>query len=254
MSVFVAAKNIISPLGFTSKANFDAICQGKSGVRLVDEKRYVEPFFGAKIDRAAVAEKITDSEHYTFLEQLLIISVEEALSQDTSIDIASKQTAIVLSTTKGNIDILDTENTKGFAPEKKYLWNTGAMLASYFKNPNQTYIISNACVSGILALNFAKRLINAGQYEQVVVVGVDMLSPFIVSGFQSFKAISPGICKPYDKNRDGINLGEACATIILKKGEGDLAILGGSSTNDANHISGPSRTGEGLLLSIQKTL
>lgn len=254
MSVFVAAKNIISPLGFTGKANFDAICQGKSGVRLVDEKPYVEPFFGAKIDRAAVAQKITDSEHYTFLEQLLILSVEDALSQDTSIDIASKQTAIVLSTTKGNIDILDTENIKGFALEKKYLWNTGAMLATYFKNSNQTYVVSNACVSGILALNLAKRLISAGQYEQVVVVGIDILSPFIVSGFQSFKAISPGICKPYDKNRDGINLGEACATIILKKGKGNLEVLAGSSTNDANHISGPSRTGEGLLLSIQKTL
>ncbi|WP_341227025.1 beta-ketoacyl synthase N-terminal-like domain-containing protein [uncultured Arcticibacterium sp.] len=254
MSVYVAAKNIISPLGFTSKANFKAICQGKSGVALVDDKVYEEAFYGSKINREEVYKNFGPSEDYTFLEQLLILSIKDALSQDASINIESERTIIILSTTKGNVDLLDPEEAKLFPSEKKFLWNTGDLLSTYFKNPNKTLVVSNACVSGVVAINLAKRLLDAEKYDQAVIVGIDILSPFIVSGFQSFKALSQGICKPYDKNRDGINIGEACATIVLTKEKNEIEVLGGSSTNDANHISGPSRTGEGLLLSIEKAL
>ena len=77
-----------------------------------------------------------------------------------------------------------------------------------------------------------------------------MLSKFIVSGFQSFKALSPERCKPYDNSRRGLNLGEAVGTIILERTDASedsdsWHFVAGSIHNDANHISGPSRTGEG---------
>jgi 3-oxoacyl-[acyl-carrier-protein] synthase-1 len=85
------------------------------------------------------------------------------------------------------------------------------------------------------------------------------MTNFVVSGFQSFKAVSNEVCKPYDASRDGISLGEACGTVVLSNNKFSVhkpAILvkGGSSSNDANHISGPSRTGDGLVLAIEKTL
>jgi 3-oxoacyl-[acyl-carrier-protein] synthase-1 len=70
-------------------------------------------------------------------------------------------------------------------------------------------------------------------------------------------SLSPSACKPFDKNRDGLSLGEAASTIILsrnKTGQNDIVHLGGASANDANHISGPSRTGEGSFIAIEKAL
>ena len=76
-----------------------------------------------------------------------------------------------------------------------------------------------------------------------------MQSAFIVSGFQSFKAFSQAPCKPFDLYRDGLNLGEAAATMILSASEPTTQrawrIDGGAVRNDAYHISSPSKKGEG---------
>jgi 3-oxoacyl-[acyl-carrier-protein] synthase-1 len=89
-----------------------------------------------------------------------------------------------------------------------------------------------------------------------VVIGGDIVSAFVVSGFQSFKSLSPGICKPFDAGRDGLNLGEGAGTLILStaRHSDQITMVGGASANDANHISGPSRTGEGLFLAVTKAL
>jgi 3-oxoacyl-[acyl-carrier-protein] synthase-1 len=110
-----------------------------------------------------------------------------------------------------------------------------------------------------MAVSVAKRMIQTDKYDNFVVVGADLFSKFVFSGFQSFQAVSPNPCKPYSENRDGITLGEAAAAIFITKDKSLLykssyKILGDSSINDANHISGPSRTGEGLFQSVQKAL
>jgi 3-oxoacyl-[acyl-carrier-protein] synthase-1 len=84
-----------------------------------------------------------------------------------------------------------------------------------------------------------------------------VISKFVLSGFQSFQAISPLPCKPFDAARDGINLGEGAGTMILtsnKEHDSGIKVMGGSVSNDANHISGPSRTGEELNLAISKAM
>jgi len=86
-------------------------------------------------------------------------------------------------------------------------------------------------------------------------VGVDFLSKFIISGFQSFKALSPEVCRPFDKDRCGLNLGEAAATIIYGKSEKtNIRLVSGAIRNDANHISAPSRTGEGCFRALKNVL
>src|SRR4030095_1681042 len=79
---------------------------------------------------------------------------------------------------------------------------------------------------------------------------------FIYSGFRSFQAISPKPCRPFDAARDGISLGEGAATVVLSATNfpGAVQLSGGSVSNDANHISGPSRTGEELWLAISRAL
>jgi len=167
---------------------------------------------------------------------------------------------LVISSTKGNIDLLEEEKKTLYEPDRVNLWKSAALVQEFFGNPNKPLIISHACISGMVAQIVAKRNIESGQYKNAVVVGCDMVTPFVASGFQSFKALSPNPCKPFDLTRDGLSLGEGAATVILSSdkdlldSETVFSIEAGSITNDANHISGPSRTGEGLYLAIQNVL
>ena len=152
----------------------------------------------------------------------------------------------ILSTTKG--DQLD-------------LLKPAQEIARHFGNPNPPLVVSNACTSGVCAQITAKRLLEAGLYEQAIVVGCDIQTKFIISGFQAFKALSPEPCQPFSPDRKGLNLGEAAATIVYSRESGIKSqksglwtLEAGSIHNDANHISAPSRTAEGAYLCLKDVL
>src|SRR5690606_37788471 len=122
---------------------------------------------------------------------------------------------------------------------------------------NKPVVISHACISGVVALNYALRLLKAGKYKNAIITGADCFTKFVLTGFQSFQAIADKPCRPFDKNRTGINLGEAASTILLStemKHEPLAMLLSGAVSNDANHISGPSRTGAELAMTIERSL
>lgn len=248
MDVFVAADNIISPLGSDSKTNFERLLKGQSGI-----SRRPEGYYAAAIPE----EQLNKQEGYTKFEQLLISSIKDALSQ-TKISLSDKRTAFIVSTTKGNIALMEQGQTAELRPLQLYA--TADKAGAYFNAVNRPVVISNACISGLLAILIGQRMIRSGQYDHAVVCGADELTQFVLSGFQSFQAVSDAPCKPFDANRKGITLGEGAATVILTKDtsllpEGEVIRLGeGASSNDANHISGPSRTGEELAGAISKAI
>ncbi|MDR0795058.1 MAG: beta-ketoacyl synthase [Tannerella sp.] len=257
--------NIISSLGFTTNENYQKVKQGKSGLRFYsDYFDLPEPFVVSMIDE----EKLDDAFYqipnaskskirYSKLEKAAVLSVTEALKH-TEINPAGEQVLFILSTTKGNIFLLDAQQNEGYEPEQLYLWRSAELIAGFFGNNNSPMVISNACISGAYALISAQRALESGRYNYAIVVGVDMLSRFIISGFQSFKALSQSHCRPFDANRDGLNVGEVAATVILagKNESGlrphDIVLSAGAICNDANHISGPSRTGEGAFLALRQ--
>ena len=107
-----------------------------------------------------------------------------------------------------------------------------------------------------MAVAIAKRFINEDLYDHVFITSGDVITEFILSGFNSFQALSTEPCKPFDKNRMGVNIGEVTASVLVSHDSRQLVeeaveILGEGSCNDANHISGPSRTGEGLYRSMR---
>lgn len=224
--VYCVGHSIISPLGEGSQANLEAVQAGCSGLKLyTDRFPSVEPFCASLFDTSQ-----------SFV-PLCIRSVEMAMG---NIDLASTQTIFVISTTKGeNLD----------------LWTPAQAIARHFGNPNQPIVVSNACTSGVCAQITAKRLLEAGLYRYAVVMGCDIQTQFIVSGFQAFKALSPEPCLPFSPERKGLNLGEAAATLILtSEPQGGWRLEAGSIHNDANHISAPSRTGEGAFRCLQDVL
>jgi 3-oxoacyl-[acyl-carrier-protein] synthase I len=188
---------------------------------------------------------------------LLIQSVSDALKL-VSVDPADPRTIFIISSTKGNISYIETNEITDDAAEKVSLSNSALVVSKHFNNPNKPVVVSNACISGVLALLTAKRMIDCELYDHAVVTGADLITKFILSGFQSFQAVSPEPCTPFDKKRQGVTLGEGAATMILSndpsKGKHPVRVMGGATSNDANHISGPSRTGEPLSVAIRKSM
>ncbi len=259
-SVYIHSHSILSSLGNSSQENFDAVLSGTTGLHFYPEHTMgiPEAFVASCIDTQILLQhyaSISDKPCSRF-EQMAICSVYEALL-NTSIDTSSERTLFILSTTKGNVDVLEQSSTH----DTEYLWHSAQIIASFFNNPNEAIVVSNACISGVSALIVAKRLLLSGSYDHAIVVGADMVSKFIVSGFQSFKALSQQACKPFDAARTGLNIGEAAATIVLGVCEhketlpqNTILLEHEAITNDANHISGPSRTGEGLYLGLQQVM
>ena len=254
------ANNIISPLGMSTAENYAAVKAGRSELKRYEGKwNLPEPFVASLVDRDKVEQAfaaLADNTKYTFFEKMIILSAKKAIEQ-TDIDPTSDKVLFILSTTKGNVFLLDKRET-GFEPDRVRLGISARQMTEFFHNPNAPIVVSNACISGVCAQIQALRELEVGNFDYVVTVGCDVQSAFIVSGFQSFKALSTEPCKPFDANRCGLNLGDAAATIIYtrkdKVGSNEWVACRGAIRNDANHISGPSRTGEGSYRALKVAL
>ncbi|REH01577.1 beta-ketoacyl-[acyl-carrier-protein] synthase family protein [Flavobacterium aquicola] len=252
--VFITETNCITPIGFDVAVNIKNIGKAVSGIQLQNNPKLLNtPFYAAVINDAELDlafAKVTSAEGYSRLEKMMILALEPIIKK-SNIDL-NERTAFILSTTKGNVTAL--ENQENIDPA--YLNVLAKKVADFFGFKNEPIVVSNACVSGILAVSVAKRLIQANLYDNVFVVAGDEVSKFVLSGFNSFQAMSNLPCKPYSVNRTGVSLGEATAAVLVSsnKENAKIKIIGDGSINDANHISGPSRTGEGLYRSIQSAL
>jgi len=250
---------LFHPTDLNSASAIKNISNETSGLQLVDDKNILpKPFYSSRIPQDKLHgeyNKLNPEEKHTRLEKMLLVSVADTIAK-SGIELTNK-VGLIISTTKGNIDVL--EKGSNFPKERAYLASLGKKIKSFFGFKNEAIVLSNACVSGVLAIAVAKRFINQGKFDHVFVIGGDLVTEFILSGFNAFQALSDEPCRPYCKTRTGINIGEVAARVLVtndatKLVEESVVILGESSCNDANHISGPSRTGEGLHRSIQSAL
>lgn len=246
-NVYVAADNIFSPLGSTTAENFAQVCKGQSGIRLHDDPAFSPGPFHA----AMFASGLLNMPAFTRFEQMLIRSVQQVLDQ-TDININDGRTAFIVSTTKGNIELMEEQEHPVMAEME--LSHTARKVAAYFGYTASPIVVSNACISGLLAILTARRLMLSGRYDQAIVTGADVLTKFVLSGFQSFQAVSPEPCRPFDVDRKGVTLGEGAATVLLTTQPLGIRVGAGAVTNDANHISGPSRTGAELSYAMRQAL
>ena len=199
--ISVLSTNITSPLGFTTEQNYQAVRAGHPSLRRYDGLwGLTEPFAASLFSEEQRAALALDG--YTFFEALAIHSVREALSH-IQLDVASPRVILILSTTKGNI---------GQSPAE-----AAQKIAKVLGVSTTPIVVCNACVSGLSAQLLADRLLSASLYDYAIVVGAEEQSKFIISGFQSLKAVSEEPCRPFDIERNGLNPGEAAATIIFGK-------------------------------------
>lgn len=239
--IYIGAEVIVSPLGDNAEDNWQALRENRSGIALV-------PAVGFNKEDIHLS-KIAGLNGPLRFQQLVVKALAELRERIEASVLASHRTLVLISSTKGALD----DNLHDQFSE------TNAAVQRQFHLAHLPVVISNACISGVLALNVAGNMVETGQYEHVIVVGCDVASDFVLYGFQSLFAVSDKPCAPFDAARNGITLGEGCGAALVSATKtvfknAPLELLTGASANDANHISGPSRTGEGLVRSVSRTM
>lgn len=241
----VVSTNIVSPLGRSSQENWRAVMQGWSALRRLENYKGIPlPFVASVFTPEQVAELAVEG--FTRFESLAIRSITEALTH-TDLDVHGERTIFILSTTKADVEEL------GFATERDGDYHRPALsaqrIAEHVGIGGGAIVCCNACISGVSAQILADRLISCGHYDNAVVCGADLVSSFTASGFLSFKSLSNEACRPFDADRQGLNLGEAAATIVFTRADslrdGDWLFERGEMDNDAFHLSTPAPSGEG---------
>lgn len=253
--VYRIADNVLTPLGETTAQNYEAVKAGRSLLRRYEGPWGIpEPFsaslFSEEQNRALAIEGLTR------FESLVVRSARSAI-QEAGIDPSQQRVVLILSTTKANIELLQQGQECGPASAAQHIAKALGVVTA-------PMVVCNACISGVSAIILAQRLLEHGDYDYAIVCGADVLNLFTVSGFQSLKAISEDVCRPFDIERLGLNLGEAAATMVLRRAvavaqqlteQGALwAIEAGAVRNDAFHISSPSKNGEGARLALEAVL
>lgn len=241
----VVSTNIVSPLGMSSKENWRAVMQGRSALRRLENYKGIPLPFVASVFTPEQVEELA-VEGFTRFESLAIRSITEALTH-TDLDVHGERTIFILSTTKADVEEL------GFAAERDGDYHRPALsaqrIAEHVGIGGGAIVCCNACISGVSAQILADRLISCGHYDNAVVCGADLVSSFTASGFLSFKSLSNEACRPFDADRQGLNLGEAAATIVFTRADslrdGDWLFERGEMDNDAFHLSTPAPSGEG---------
>ncbi len=168
---------------------------------------------------------------------------------------------VLLASTTGEVDLLEQAIDAGRpgGPESR-LAALLEKVCSYLGGRRAGAVVSSACASATVALAQGAEMIERGEQECVLVVACDAVTEFVFSGFASLMALDPQGARPFDADRKGLSVGEAAGFILLMSAEraereqrsalGTLA--GWGMTNDANHMTGPSRDGGALARSIEK--
>jgi len=245
--VYVLADNIISPLGETSEENYQAVKAGRSAIHA-----YIPMTDG--IPDGFMASLLSSN-----FEDLVFKSAKKAI-EVSGVDVSDKRTIFILSSTKGTIEQLGKIDDKDL-----YLGETALRVSRRLGFKTKPIVVCNACISGLAAIILACRLLQLGTYDKAVVCGADCPGRFIISGFQSLNAMSPVSCRPFDIERQGLNLGEAAATMVLSNCNSALSngnlnnkrvwqLSHGYVKNDSFHISAPSKTADGLCDALRQTL
>ena len=241
----VVSTNIVSPLGMSSQENWRAVMQGRSALRRLENYKGIPLPFVASVFTPEQVEELAVG-GFTRFESLAIRSITEALTH-TDLDVHGDRTIFILSTTKADVEEL------GFVAERDGDYHRPALsaqrIAEHVGIGGGAIVCCNACISGVSAQILADRLISCGHYDNAVVCGAALVSSFTASGFLSFKSLSNEACRPFDADRQGLNLGEAAATIVFTRADslrdGDWLFERGEMDNDAFHLSTPAPSGEG---------
>lgn len=272
--IFVTGIGVITSLGSSVESNRNALVNGTCGISTIElfDTKYAGllPVGEIKLENATLKEmlKVTDA-GVTRTSLLSLHAFEEAI-KDSGLDkrlLQSRDTALIGANTVGGMCLTDElyqdANRKSNGSEYVKSYDAGS-IALYLQNRFQVggiiNTINTACSSSANSIMYGARLIQQGFAKRAIVGGVDSLAKFTINGFNSLHILSSEICKPFDNERTGLNLGEGAAFLVLEreedcKGKHVYAKLSGfGNASDAYHPSSLSETGDGPFLAMRNAL
>jgi 3-oxoacyl-[acyl-carrier-protein] synthase II len=263
-TIVVTGVGVVSPYGIGLDCLQEGMLSGKCC--LTPTKDLYPGFEGTTAPVQGLALLAEDSSsRYSRTDRLATVAAQDAITNSGYDSSSFRESGIVMANTVGGLTEIDT----GIA-EDPAAWyrRPGSLLrgASYpfahvadavgehFGIRGPRCAISVACASGAMAIALAANMLLDEAAPIVLAGGSDPLCPFTLSGFNSLRALDPNPCSPFDQNRNGLNLGEGSAVLILETLAGAtarnanvLAVLRGwAMTNDAFHSTAPEKHGSGL--------
>ncbi len=164
-------------------------------------------------------------------------------------------TKLFCATTKGAIDESVDISGAGLGQP----WQIADYLTTRLGLQSAGIMVSAACASSLISVIQGVMAIGDGSCDHALIVGVDLLSDFVVTGFSSLKALSPTCARPFDQSRDGLSLGDGAGWMLLSAEEccvlgnkPKITVDGWAITCDATHITAPSRDAVGLISALQQ--
>lgn len=265
--VYVTGMGIVSALGIGVEQNHKALRNGESGIRPAKylDSNYItqKPFAEVALSDQHLKDllEIPSNKTLSRTDMLAILAFTEAIKNAglSTKEISNTQTSFITASTVGGMchttefynDATNiNENSSPYIDH----YSTQAhskTIATKFEIKGIISTFNTACSSSANAIMFGARLIKSGRANRVIVGGVDSLGKFTVNGFNSLGILSNQPCKPFDKNRDGLTLGEGAAYLVLEseevsKNKFKLAELSGyGNANDAFHASAISENAVG---------
>lgn len=250
MKPVIVACDMLTPFGRGVDACYGGIVAGHSMIRPVE--RFSTAAFMS--EKAAIIDGLAYHKG-----ESLVMQMFSSLFADAAIP---SDAALVLATTKGEIDLLEAAMLEGREDDSCVLTVLLQKLVGLTGVKGGSMVVSAACASATVAIARAASMIKRGRTDCVVVVACDAVTEFVFSGFSSLMALDKNTARPFDRNREGLSLGEAAGYVILMsearaKAEG-REVMGGIKgwglSDDANHMTGPSRESEGLIIAIRSAL
>lgn len=247
MSVQVVEGDLVTAYGVGIDACWDGLLDRRSAVKPLT-RFSTDPF---QCHCAATLDGLTSGEGDSIVWQMIEKLLEK---NDPRIP---PDAPLFLASTTGEIDFLE----QGAGEESK-LAVLLQKVCVRLGGGRESRVISSACTSSTVAIAQAAAQIERGECDCAVVVACDAVSEFVYSGFASLMALDPEGARPFDADRQGLSVGEAAGFIVLMSAEraerekrsslGEVA--GWGMSNDANHMTGPSRDGGALARSIEVAL
>jgi 3-oxoacyl-[acyl-carrier-protein] synthase I len=247
--VFIAGRGVVSGFGSGLNRLITGIFEGKTALQARSRTagihaptECVAEFPATTFDSACAPNDLP--------RQSSLLAIHEALEEAGQPD--RQQMGIILATTKADMSGICGEGAGLASP--MYLAD---QLSTELQFGIEPAALSCACASGVMGIASAARRIASGEADQVTVISMDLINEFILRGFGGMGALDPERCRPFDKERRGLSLGDGAAAVVLSCDERDsigIRVTGYAGANDACHVTGPDYEGKGVGLAATRAV
>lgn len=271
MKIVVTGYGIISAIGKNAQETLISLKEEKSGIdkmKILESKHNFLPIGEIPFNNDSLKTQlnIPAGEPISRTSLLGIKAAREALTHANITD--TSKLAFLSGTTVGGMDTTEQHFTD-WASEKNMEYihlheagNSTTKIAKYLGDFAYMTTPSTACSSALNSIIFGVNLILSGKVQQVLAGGSECLTKFHLNGFNSLMILDKEKCKPFDKNRAGLNLGEGAAYLVIEsedsainRGANIIAYISGfANTCDAYHQTATSPNGDGPFSAMSSAL